>query len=95
MSDKLSKESLEESLKKLPGWRFEDNSIKKLFITQSYPSTMGFVTAVGAISQKHNHHPDYVLMKYKEIEVSYSTHSSGGVTQKDIDVAADIESIPL
>jgi 4a-hydroxytetrahydrobiopterin dehydratase len=95
MSDKLSKEAIEENLKNLPGWKYENNSIKKLFITRNYPSTMGFVTAVGAISQKHNHHPDYVLMKYKEIEVSFSTHSAGGITQKDIDVAADIESIPL
>jgi pterin-4a-carbinolamine dehydratase len=64
MSDKLSKEAIEENLKNLPGWKYENNSIKKLFITRNYPSTMGFVTAVGAISQKHNHHPDYVLMKY-------------------------------
>jgi pterin-4a-carbinolamine dehydratase len=34
-------------------------------------------------------------MKYKEVEVSFSTHSAGGITQKDIDVAADIEGIPL
>ncbi|MGA2668105.1 MAG: 4a-hydroxytetrahydrobiopterin dehydratase [Ignavibacteria bacterium] len=95
MSEKLSKDVIEENLKKLPGWRFQDNCIKKVFNTQNYPSTMGFVTAVGAISQKHNHHPDYILMKYKEVEVSFSTHSAGGITQKDIDVAADIEGIPL
>jgi len=34
-------------------------------------------------------------MKYKDVEVSFSTHSAGGVTQKDIEIAKDIEKIPI
>lgn len=95
VSELLSHSEIKKALENLPGWRFEDNSIKKSFVTRNYPGTMGFVTAIGGFCQKHNHHPDYILMKFKEVEVSFSTHSAGGVTQKDIDIALELEKIPL
>ena len=95
MSEKLTVEQIHINLKELPGWIYDNGSIKKTFITRHYPATMAFVAAVGGFCQKHNHHPDYVLMKYKEVEISFSTHSEGGVTQKDIDIAKDIEKIPI
>jgi 4a-hydroxytetrahydrobiopterin dehydratase len=93
--EKLTESQILEALKGLVGWSYENGSIKKSFKTQNYPSTMGFVAAVGGFCQRRNHHPDYVLMRFKEVEVSFSTHSAGGVTQNDIDIAADIEKIPL
>lgn len=93
--DKLSEEQVKGSLVSLQGWGYVDGSIKKTYKTQSYPATMGFVTAVGGICQRKNHHPDYILMKFKEVEVSFSTHSAGGVTQNDIDIASELEKIPI
>jgi 4a-hydroxytetrahydrobiopterin dehydratase len=100
MPDKLSKDKIEESLKSLSGWSYADNSagsgggsIRKIYKTTAYPVTMGFVTAVGGICQRLNHHPDYIIMKFKEIEVSFSTHSAGGVTEKDIEAAKELEKI--
>lgn len=93
--EKLTKEQIQEALKELPGWSLESGSIKKSFKTQNYPATMGFVTAIGGFCQRRNHHPDYVIMKYKEVEVSFSTHSAGGVTQNDVDIATDLEKIPI
>jgi 4a-hydroxytetrahydrobiopterin dehydratase len=95
MAEKLTEQQVLDALKDLKEWKYENGSIKKIFQTRNYPATMGFVTAVGGFCQKRNHHPDYVLMKYKEVEVSFSTHSAGGITQNDIDIAADIEKIPL
>ena len=95
MPEKLSLEEIHQKLKNLKGWSCEEGSIKKTFKTSSYPATMGFVTSVGGICQRLNHHPDYILMKYKEIEVSFSTHSAGGITQKDIETAEEIEKITV
>jgi 4a-hydroxytetrahydrobiopterin dehydratase len=92
---KLEEYEITSALAELPGWKYTENSIRKTFNTQHYPATMGFVTAIGGFCQKMNHHPDYVLMKFKEVEVSFSTHSAGGVTQTDIDIAKDIEKIPI
>ena len=93
--EKLNEKDILEALKVLNGWSYENGSIKKTFKTQNYPATMGFVSAVGGFCQKRNHHPDYALMKFKEVEVSFSTHSAGGVTQNDIDIAGDLEKIPV
>jgi 4a-hydroxytetrahydrobiopterin dehydratase len=95
MADKLTEQEIQLLLGKLDGWHYENGSIKKTFKTQNFPSTMGFVTAIGGFCQKRNHHPDYILMKFKEIEVSFSTHTAGGVTQNDIDIASDLEKIPI
>lgn len=93
--DKLSAEQIQNALKELNGWEYKDSSIKKTYKTQNFPQTMGFVTAVGGFCQRKNHHPDYILMKFKEVEVSFSTHSVGGITQNDIDIASDLENISL
>ncbi len=95
MTEKLTKEEIKQNLKSLTGWSFQGGSIKKTYKTSSYPATMGFVTAVGGVCQRLNHHPDYVLMKYKEVEVSFSTHSAGGITLKDIETAVEIEKITI
>ena len=92
---KLTEEQVNEALKNLNGWRYENGSIKKVFNTKNFPATMGFVTAIGGFCQKRNHHPDYLLMKFKEVEVSFSTHYAGGITENDIDIAKDLEEIPL
>lgn len=100
MADKLTKEEIEKSLKTLDGWNYAEStngqscgSIKKTFNTSGYPVTMGLVSAIGSVCQRFNHHPDYILMKYKELEVSFSTHSAGGITEKDIEVAKELEKI--
>jgi 4a-hydroxytetrahydrobiopterin dehydratase len=95
MSEKLTDDQIHAALQELNGWNYQDGSIKKVFKTRNYPATMGFVAALGGYCQRKNHHPDYVLMKYKEVEVSFSTHSAGGITQNDIDIAKDIEQIPV
>lgn len=93
--DKLTEEQISDALKNFSGWVYSNGSIKKTFKTQNYPLTLAFVTAVGAICQRKNHHPDYMLVKFNEIEVSFSTHSAGGVTEKDTEIASELEKIPL
>jgi len=93
--EKLTEHQVNDALKDLNGWKFEKGSIKKTFKTKNFPATMGFVSAAGGFCQKRNHHPDYLLMKFKEVEVSFSTHYAGGITQNDLDIAGDLEEIPL
>lgn len=93
--EKFSEEQINSALSVLTGWEYKNGSIVKTFRTQSFPATIGFVAAAGAYCQKRNHHPDYITMKFKEVEVSFSTHSAGGITQNDIDIAGDLEKIPI
>lgn len=92
--EKLNEADIGNALKLLKDWKQVENSIVKTFKTKGFPQTMGLVTAIGAFCQQHDHHPDYLTMKYSSVEVSFSTHSAKGITQKDIDIARDIDSLP-
>lgn len=88
---KLAENQITDNLKSLTGWYRENNSIKKVFKTKGFPQTMGLVAEIGALCQQLDHHPDYLTLKYSEVEVSFSTHSVGGLSEKDFEIAKQIE----
>lgn len=88
--EKMNPEIVFEKVKEIRGWFVDGSSIKKTFKTKGFPATMGLVSTIGAICQQFDHHPDYMLVKYSEVEVSFSTHDANGITQKDLDIAKEI-----
>jgi 4a-hydroxytetrahydrobiopterin dehydratase len=54
---------------------------------------MALVSGICGLCQQHDHHPDYLTLKYAEVKVSFSTHTTGGITQKDINIAKDIDTL--
>jgi 4a-hydroxytetrahydrobiopterin dehydratase len=92
---KLDKEKIDEELGKLKGWERKGDSIVKVYKTKGYAHTLGLATAIGSLCQQFDHHPDYMTLKYSEIEVSFSTHSEGGITDKDLKIAKEIESLNI
>lgn len=91
--EKLTEEKIKKSLLKLKDWKLKDGSLQKIFNTKGFPQTLGWVTAIGALCQQFDHHPDFLTMKYSSIEVSFSTHSVKGITEKDINIAKEINSL--
>ncbi len=91
--EKLSEQQITNELLQLEGWKRDGNSIVKIFKTKGFPQTMGLAASIGALCQQHDHHPDFMTLKYSSVEVSFSTHSAGGITAKDIGIAKDIESL--
>ena len=90
---KLTDEQIAEALGNLEGWERVNDSIQKKFKTDGFPQTMGLVTAIGSLCQQFDHHPDWLTMKYAEVEVSFSTHSEGGITDKDINIAKELDKL--
>jgi 4a-hydroxytetrahydrobiopterin dehydratase len=90
---KLTGKQIKENLKSLKGWVLQKGSIKKVFKTKGFPQTMGLVSEIGALCQQLDHHPDYLTLKYAEVEVSFSTHSVGGISEKDFEIAKLIEKL--
>jgi len=86
----MNPDSVAQRLKEIQGWFPDGKSIKKVFKTKGFPATMGLVATIGAICQQFDHHPDYLTLKYAEVEVSFSTHDAGGITEKDIEIAIEI-----
>jgi 4a-hydroxytetrahydrobiopterin dehydratase len=94
MSEVLSPDALQEALSDLPGWSEVDGEIVKTYKFRSYKDGLAFATVAGYLADAVDHHPD-LLVGYQKVRVSLSTHSASGITQKDIDLASQLESLPV
>ena len=83
----LTLTDLTEKLNGLNGWSHAGDAIRKEFVFQDFPEAVLFVSALVPGAEDSDHHPD-IEIHYKRVVLSYSTHSEGGVTEKDIDGAA-------
>lgn len=88
----LKPTEIAERLKPLDGWKLEANAIRKEFVFQDFPEAVLFVSALVPGAEEADHHPD-IEIHYKRVILSYSTHSEGGITQKDFDGAAMAEAV--
>ena len=84
---KLSRNEAQERLKTLAGWTLEGDAIRKQFTFAGFPEAVAFVDRLAPKAQAADHHPD-ILINYKRVTLTYSTHSEGGLTEKDFDGAA-------
>jgi 4a-hydroxytetrahydrobiopterin dehydratase len=87
MMAKLSLSDAEQRLKSLKGWRLEGNQISKQFTFAGFPEAVAFVDSLVPGAEAADHHPD-ILINYKRVTLNYSTHSEGGLTDKDFAGAA-------
>ena len=84
---KLSRAEIEERVKKLRGWTLEGDAIKKQYTFAGFPEAVAFVNRLAPEAERADHHPD-ILINYKRMTLTYSTHSEGGLTEKDFAGAA-------
>jgi 4a-hydroxytetrahydrobiopterin dehydratase len=83
----LSDQEIDAQLKKLTDWTVEGRAIRKQFTFPDFPAAVAFVTRLVPDAEAADHHPDIVI-NYRRVTLLYSTHSEGGITQKDFDGAA-------
>ncbi len=74
----------------MPGWSLEDGAIAKQFSLPSFPAAVDFVNVVAGLAEDANHHPDMDI-RYTKVRVALVTHSAGGITDKDLEMARRIE----
>ena len=79
---KLSQAEISERMKALHGWRLEQNAIEKQFTFKDFPEAVAFVNRLVPDAEAADHHPD-IHINYKRVNLVYSTHSEGGLTDKD------------
>jgi 4a-hydroxytetrahydrobiopterin dehydratase len=92
MSKLLNAEEIGEALANVPGWQKAGEEIYRTFTLPSFPEAMLFTAAVGHLAQRADHHPD-ILIQYKKVTLKLSTHSAGGLTEKDFSLAREIDTI--
>ncbi len=87
---KLERSEIEQRLKALPGWELKDGAIQKLYRFKEFMGGIRFLNRVAEMAEAADHHPD-VHINYTRLTFSCSTHSEGGVTEKDLGLASQIE----
>lgn len=91
--DPLGKEQIEQELKNLDGWSYENDKIQKDFVFSDFREAMSFMVRVGFEAEALVHHPDWSNV-YNNVSIRLSTHDAGDkVTEKDIKLAKAIEEI--
>jgi 4a-hydroxytetrahydrobiopterin dehydratase len=80
---RLNDDEIRRALETLPGWTRDGDAIVKQFTFESFPEAVAFVTRLVEPAEAADHHPD-LLVSYKRVTVRWSTHSDGGITEKDV-----------
>ena len=88
----LKRNELTAGLKSAKGWKREGKGISKTFVFEDFVAAMGFVQTVAFLAEKMNHHPD-VDIRWKKVTLILSTHSEGGITEKDLRLARQINGV--
>ena len=83
----LTPDQVAERIKTIDGWSVDGKAIRKEYTFQDFPEAILFVSALVPGAEDADHHPD-IEIHYKRVVLTYSTHSEGGVTDKDFAGAA-------
>jgi 4a-hydroxytetrahydrobiopterin dehydratase len=89
----LSDAQIAEKLASLQGWHREGNAITKEFVRGGFAEATQFIAKLAPIADAMDHHPDVQLYRYKRVKIILTTHSAGGITQNDFDLAAKIDAV--
>lgn len=89
---KLTDQELEAFLSKGEGWTSRGDSIHKEFVFRGFRAAIAFVNRVAERADAARHHPD-IGIHYNRVTISLSTHDAGGVTEKDVAAAAEIDGV--
>jgi 4a-hydroxytetrahydrobiopterin dehydratase len=86
----LSDDEISERLRSLRGWNHAGGAIRRSYQTDGWRGSLLITNLIGFICEAADHHAD-ILVTWPRVEVSLSTHSAGGITDKDFEVARLIE----
>ena len=88
----LSDEEVREALAELPEWDQADGRIEREYALENFRDAVALVVRIAFEAEAVNHHPD-IDVRYNRVRLALSTHSEGGVTVKDLELARTVESL--
>ena len=88
----LSKVEIQEKLQAMQGWSHAGKGLHKKFTFKSFMPAIGFINRIAEAAERAGHHPD-ITLNYNLVGLSLSTHSEGGVTEKDFQLAKEIDEL--
>ncbi len=92
MSELLSNSAIDDALTGLPEWTLHGKSIVRTVELPTFPVAIEFVARVADAAEFAAHHPD-IDIRWRKLTFTLSTHSEGGLTKKDVDLAHKIDAL--
>ncbi|MCL4292336.1 MAG: 4a-hydroxytetrahydrobiopterin dehydratase [Acidimicrobiia bacterium] len=92
MAEPATDSEIRAALAGLPGWERDGDMIRKEYERESFPDAVAFVVRVGFLAEQVDHHPD-IDVRWRKVALALSTHSAGGLTVKDFELARRIEAL--
>jgi 4a-hydroxytetrahydrobiopterin dehydratase len=89
MSQLLDAKEIKAALKDVPEWELDKKAIERTFEFDDFAEAMDFVNGVSELAEEMEHHPD-IDIRYNKVRIALSTHSKGGLTEMDFDLAERI-----
>jgi len=87
MPEALNADQVNQALRDLPGWSWQDDKLSRTFRFGSFKEALSFIVRVGMHAEEANHHPE-LFNVYSTVTIALCTHDAGDrVTQKDVDLA--------
>lgn len=86
----LSDAEIAERLSTLPAWTFADGRLRRTYHFRDFSEAFGWMSRVALAAEKRDHHPDWSNV-YSRVTVELSTHDAGGVTERDVDLAREMD----
>jgi 4a-hydroxytetrahydrobiopterin dehydratase len=88
----LTDSSIQTALNSLPGWKRNGLAIERTFEFKDFKAAMVFVNKIADAAEAAKHHPD-IDIRYNKVKLSLVSHDSGGVTDRDVRMAAEINQL--
>jgi len=85
----LTEAQIADSLPTVNSWQIEHGELARRFAFADFRAALAFVNKVGELAEAANHHPD-IDIRYNKVRLALVTHSAGGLTKKDFDLAERI-----
>ena len=80
---RLSEAQIQDRVQQIHEWTRDGNTIRRQFVFDGFASAVAFVVRIGFDAEAADHHPDVLISNYKKVTVTFTTHSAGGLTEKD------------
>jgi 4a-hydroxytetrahydrobiopterin dehydratase len=81
------------ALAAVPGWTLNGKCIEREFTLADFAAALAFVNKVGAAAEAADHHPDILMHGWNKVRLTLSTHSAGGLTGNDFQLAGQINGL--
>jgi 4a-hydroxytetrahydrobiopterin dehydratase len=87
---RLSDEEARQRLSPLKGWEIDGDRLRKQYTFDTFPAAIAFVGRVAELAEAADHHPD-ILIEYRKVTLTLTTHDEGGLSARDFSLAARID----